>query len=470
MGAGCNTVAVTGAYTTTWGETVLADPTSGGSFPVTLPAASWGLDPVVVKHSGTANVVTVTRAGTALIDGATTVVLAPGQAVTLVPDGHNWQVTVPAARTVPTAPGIGVATAGVTQATVPFTAPASTGGFPITGYTATSSPGGITASASASPITVTGLTGGTAYTFTVHATNLLGNSPESAASNSVTPSSAPTAPGAPTIGTATGGNAQAVANWTAPGSNGGSAITGYTVTTYKASDNSVLFTDTVGVVLTFTRTGLTNGVGVYFKVAATNAIGTGSQSAASNTVTPVAPGATDNFNRADAGSLGTSSGGQTWTNGGAGHFAIASNKAVAVFTAGQLTVAWLETGLADFTLTCDIVGSATTEVGLVFRLVDSANHWLILANQGTFALYKVTAGGFTNLGGLPACPNGAGVTFTIKVVCSGSSIQTSIDSGSGFVAKHSVTDSYLSTATKVGLRTGVAITDTTSTYDNLSAS
>lgn len=89
--------------------------------------------------------------------------------------------------TVPSAPTIGTATAGNAQATVPFTAPTNNGGSPITSYTVTSSPGGITASGAASPITVTGLTNGTAYTFTVTATNAVGTGPASAASNSVTP-------------------------------------------------------------------------------------------------------------------------------------------------------------------------------------------------------------------------------------------------------------------------------------------
>src|SRR6185369_16421750 len=68
-------------------------------------------------------------------------------------------------------PIIGTATPGNTSATVSFTAPASNGGSAITGYTITSSPGSITATGSSSPITVTGLTNGTSYTFTVKATN-----------------------------------------------------------------------------------------------------------------------------------------------------------------------------------------------------------------------------------------------------------------------------------------------------------
>jgi hypothetical protein len=101
-----------------------------------------------------------------------------------------------AAATAPGAPTIGTATAGVTSATVTWSAPASNGGSPITGYTVTASPGGATASAAAgaTSATVTGLTAGTAYTFTVTATNAAGTSAASAASNSVTPTSSASYP------------------------------------------------------------------------------------------------------------------------------------------------------------------------------------------------------------------------------------------------------------------------------------
>ena len=90
--------------------------------------------------------------------------------------------------TVPGAPTIGTATAGNAQATVTFTVPVSDGGSAITGYTVTSNPGNITGTGSASSIIVTGLTNGTAYTFIVTATNAIGTSVASSASNSVTPS------------------------------------------------------------------------------------------------------------------------------------------------------------------------------------------------------------------------------------------------------------------------------------------
>ena len=90
---------------------------------------------------------------------------------------------------VPGAPTSVTATAGNTSASVAFTAPADTG-YPangITGYTVTSSPGSFTATGAASPLTVTGLTNGTSYTFTVTATNASGTGPASAASSAVTP-------------------------------------------------------------------------------------------------------------------------------------------------------------------------------------------------------------------------------------------------------------------------------------------
>lgn len=83
-----------------------------------------------------------------------------------------------------------VAEAGDRQATVSFKAPTTTGGSPITGYTVTSKAEGktgVTATGDKSPIVVTGLENGVMYAFTVHATNAIGDGPESSESDPVTP-------------------------------------------------------------------------------------------------------------------------------------------------------------------------------------------------------------------------------------------------------------------------------------------
>jgi hypothetical protein len=85
---------------------------------------------------------------------------------------------------VPDAPTIGTATASALTASVTFTQ-AVTGGAP-TSFTVTSSPGSLTGTGASAPITVSGLTDGTSYTFTATATNSVGTSPASSASNSIT--------------------------------------------------------------------------------------------------------------------------------------------------------------------------------------------------------------------------------------------------------------------------------------------
>jgi hypothetical protein len=187
--------------------------------------------------------------------------------------------SAPAAPTIGTATNVGTGRAyNNGRADVTFTAPAYNGRSTITSYTVTSSPGGFTGSGASSPVTVTGLQSAVAYTFTVTATNAIGTSAASSASNSIT---ATTVPQAPTIGTATAGDASATVAYTANAS-GGSAITTFTATSSPGS-----FTGTGASPITVS--GLSNGTTYTFTVTATNANGTSAASAASNSIVPALP-------------------------------------------------------------------------------------------------------------------------------------------------------------------------------------
>jgi hypothetical protein len=157
------------------------------------------------------------------------------------------------------------------QGTVSFAAP-SANGSPIISYTVTSSPGGIVGTGDASPIVVNGLTNGTAYTFTVTATNGVGTSQASSPlSNIITPA---TIPDAPSGLTAAVGNTQVSLLWTAPAFDGGAMITDYVVW-YKLSSDPTwsIFADGISTATTVIVTGLTNDLSYDFQVSAVNDVG-----------------------------------------------------------------------------------------------------------------------------------------------------------------------------------------------------
>ncbi|MDR1136266.1 MAG: fibronectin type III domain-containing protein, partial [Clostridiales Family XIII bacterium] len=181
---------------------------------------------------------------------------------------------------------------GDKSAVVSFAPPSAKGGDGgrrITSYTVTASPGGITASGIGSPITVTGLTNGRPYTFTVTATNRIGESAPSEPSEAVIRY---IIPNAPERAAAEYGDKSAVVSFAPPsaeGGDGGRPITSYTVT---ASPGGITVS---GIESPLTVVGLTNGVPYTFTVTATNEIGESSPSEPSEVVIPRGiPDASDN--------------------------------------------------------------------------------------------------------------------------------------------------------------------------------
>ena len=159
------------------------------------------------------------------------------------------------------------------RADVTFSLPANSPA--ATSYTVTSSPGSYTASGASSPLSVTGLQSDTAYTFTVIATNSVGNSLASSASSSITATTVPNKPSAPTA-TAQGSAATDDVSWTAPAT-GGSAITSYD---WESNDSKSGNTASTSV-----SVGQEAGTAQAYRVRANNANGSSEYSDYSTTLT-----------------------------------------------------------------------------------------------------------------------------------------------------------------------------------------
>jgi len=484
-----------------------------GVTPTLSATASSGLS--VSFTSSTTGVCTITTGGALTFVTVGTCTINADQA-----GNATYQTATTVARSftvnavVPGAPTIGTATAGDTQASVSFTAPMSNGGVSITSYTVTSNPGGLTGSGTSSPLTVTGLTNGTSYIFTVTATNSAGTGSASGASNSVTPNSSQTitfanpgtqnfgtpptltatstsgltvtfsssttavctitsggaltfvtagtctinadqagngsysaattvsrsftvaavVPGAPTIGTATAGDVQASVSFSAPASNGGSAITGYTVT---ANPGGVTGTGTFSPI---TVTGLSNGTSYTFTVTATNSAGTGFASAASNNVTPKAsqtitfnnPGA-QNFGVTPTLSATASSGlSVSFTSSTTGVCTITTGGALTFVTAGTCSISADQAGnvsyLAAATVTQSFSVGAVVPGAPAIGTATAGNNQAAVsftapASNGGAAItsYTVTSnpGGITASGSaspitVTGLSNGTAYTFTVR--------------------------------------------------------
>lgn len=142
--------------------------------------------------------------------------------------------------------------------------------------------GTFTATGASSPLTVTGLTNGNAYSCSVVATNSAGSSAASAAVNA-TPGAVTTfaTPGVPTITRTDYGDGE-IYLYVTVSDDGGSAVTGYTA---SCTDGSATFTGT-STDSPITISGLTNETAYTCTATATNAMGTSAASSATASITP----------------------------------------------------------------------------------------------------------------------------------------------------------------------------------------
>ena len=254
--------------------------------------------------------------------------------------------------------------AGSQTAQVAFTPATDVAGFPTSFYTASCTPSGggssVDDTAVSSPITVTPLTNGTAYTCTVTATNGNGTGPASSASNSVTPQNI-TVPGTPTIGTATGGATQATVTWTAPSPLPASAITTYQVRYQKDSGTWSSPVTTGSTSTSYTVTGLMAGSYV-FQVRAVNAGGAGDWSGSTFPSVTVTSG-TLNAPTGVAGTPGTAQVSLTWSAPSGGTLSPTSYQVRYSSNSGS---SWTELSATGTTTTTATISGLTNGTAYVF--------------------------------------------------------------------------------------------------------
>lgn len=270
-----------------------ANSNDGGS-----PVTAWK----VYAYSG-ATLVSTTPISSATAVSGSVLSLSNGTAYTLkvaavnaLGDGVQSAASVAATPyTVPGAPVTSTVTSNADGSiSLAWSAPASNGGSPVTGYRVTVSSGGSggpwpTAStqyaSTATTATLSGLTLGNTYTFTVTAFNAAGNTTSVPSTSAL----ARAVPGSPTGVTAVAaGTGAATVNWGAAAPNG-SPVTNYYVRSSIAIAGQTTFD--AGTSLSLPLTGLTSGTSYTFYLSAKNVAGTGTESVGVSVTASGVPGA-----------------------------------------------------------------------------------------------------------------------------------------------------------------------------------
>ncbi|HET7337831.1 MAG TPA: fibronectin type III domain-containing protein, partial [Candidatus Nitrosotalea sp.] len=257
--------------------------TNGGSWGVIVP--STGSTSTAYSDTGLSPSTSYTYRVYAITILVTSSPSNTATATTLTP------VTVPQPPT-----GLGATADSASQITLNWNSPSNNGGSAITGYkiersTDSGSTWSVLVSNTGSTATTysnTGLASSTTYTYRVSAINSVGNSSPSNVASATT-LVVITSPQPPTGLTATAtSSSQIDLSWNAPGSDGGSAITGYKIErSINGGTFSILVANTADAATAYSDTGLTSNTNYTYRISAINSVGTSSPSNTASATTPV---------------------------------------------------------------------------------------------------------------------------------------------------------------------------------------
>jgi peptidoglycan/xylan/chitin deacetylase (PgdA/CDA1 family) len=225
------------------------------------------------------------------------------------------------------------------------------------------------------------------------------------------------APGAPSLSGAVGGNGSVGLQWSAPASDGGSAITGYDVYRGTASGGETLLAQ-VGNVSGFTDTSVANGTTYYYKVSAVNAVG---ESALSGELSAT-PGvssviASDQFERTVASGFGTPDVGAAWSVSSTAQTKVANGEGViSGWTSGNKDIeAWIPTTASDMDVLARVRLSAQNPVGANYQArvvaraqTDARNGYTAVVTHTTAGAAKWSLNRVVNAGGSGTLTLGSG--------------------------------------------------------------
>lgn len=198
-------------------------------------------------------------------------------------------------QTVPSAPQNLSATAGDSTVQLAWNPPANAGGSAVTSYRVYRATGGgqltqVGTSTSTSYTDGT-VTNGTTYGYAVTAVNATGEGPQSNQVSATPQGGVTTAPSAPRSVSATAGAMVSHLSWSPPSTDGGSAVTGYTIYRSTTSGGETQLATVAAGATSYDDTAVTAGTRYYYQVSASNAVGAGQRSAeVSDTPTGTASG------------------------------------------------------------------------------------------------------------------------------------------------------------------------------------